>query len=667
MPLKNFLLFTVLLFSAGSAQPLSEGKFLPFGPQPWSFAESTHHFDVRHYSIDLDLPMNSGAMNARARVTLTARRDNFDTFSLHMVNLICDSVRREGNVCTFTAQSGRLLIDLDRAFANGESLTVDIYYRRNAGTQNRGFYFYNRGTQGIPHAICYSTTQPADSRYWFPCFDEPWDKAERGCCINITVPDSLAACANGILDSVTTSGGKKTYWWTHRYPISTYLITFAASRWATFKQWFYPAPGESLYVQNFMWPEDSSRAVNAFRNITDMLAFFSDTSLYGPYPFEKYGHVVAYPFQWGGMENQTMTMVHRYWVQSGNDNGIAHELSHHWWGNMVTCVDWRNIWLNEGFATYSDELYTWHQRGLSAFLDQIRSRAQDYFAEEATDPHPIYAPPAGHEFDWGHSYCKAAWVQHMLRYVVGDTIWGSPGIFFRALRAYGDSFRYGTANTEDYRRVMERMTGLDLSWFFNEWVYQLGYPNYRIGWQARQTQDGWQVIIDLVQDNMPGAPETFHMPVTVKINFASGDTVIRYPVNENPQRNVFPVSSQPTGIEFDPGEWILDQHSVTVGLQTEPEKKPIFNRPRLTVVSHPIRDAITIHYTLPWPEDIRLEVFDPTGKKIKTLRQEKQTAGSRKITWDRSDELGRRTGAGVYLVRLNAGKKPLTAKIILMN
>ncbi len=660
-----FLVLTILV-TPGPAQDLSEGKFTIYPYTRWGLAESTHHFDVRHYRIDLDLPMNSGAMTARCRIELIARHNNFDTFSLHFVNLVCDSVRREGNVCNFTTGSGRLLITLDRVFSEGESLAVDIYYHRNAGTQNRGFYFYSRGTQGIPYAICYSTTEPADSRYWFPCFDEPWDKAERGCQVNITTPDSMSGCSNGLLDSVTVSAGKKTCWWTHRYPISTYLITFAASKWATFTQWFPISPTESLPIMNFMWPGDSSRAVSAFANIIDMLAFFSDTTIYGPYPFEKYGHVVAYPFQWGGMENQTLTMVHRYWIQSGNDNGIAHELSHHWWGDMVTCLDWANIWLNEGFATYSDELYNWHQRGLSNFLNLIRTRAQDYFDEEAQDPHPIYNPPPGHEFDWGHSYCKAGWVQHMLRYLEGDTIWGQPGIFFRALRAYGDSFRYRNASTQDYQRIHERITGLDLSWFFNEWVYSLGYPNYLIGWDSRQNGTAWELIVDLSQDNMNGAPATFHMPVEIRVQFASGDTVIRYPVTENPQRNTFLLSRQPVGLEFDPNEWLLDQHTVTVGLQTPPDIKPVVSHLELVPATGPAR-PVSINYGLPRRQMISLEVFDPLGRKIKTLLRGEQSAGRFSIIWTGDDDRGRRVPAGVYLVRLSGEGKQVSGKLLLRN
>lgn len=656
----------LLAVASALAAPPPEGKFPLFpGPRSTVDRESTHHYDVRLYQIDLTTTLTSGAFSARCRIELTPRHDNFDTFSLHFVNLVCDSIRREDNACTFTASSGTLLITLDRPFANGESLAVDVYYHRNAGSQNRGYYWYARGTQSIPHAVAYSVTEPNDSRYWFPCFDQPWDKAERGCRINITVPDSMNACANGVLDSVRVAGGWRTSYWRHSHPISTYLMCFAASHFTDWQVWWHYG-ADSMPVRYYVWPVDSVSGVSSFGRMTDMLDFFSAPARYGLYPFadEKYGMVAVYPYPWGGMEHQTMTTIHRYWVTNGSDNGIAHELSHQWWGDMVTCLDWRNIWLNEGFATYSDELYYYHRNGRSGFLSLIRSRADDYFDEEASDPHPIYDPPPGHEFDWGHSYCKGAWVQHMLRYVAGDTTWPNHGVFFAALREYGDSFRYANANTEDYRRILERRLDLDLGWFFDEWVYSLGYPRYTVGWYGRETTDGWEVVVDLAQNNMSGAPAVFHMPVEIRISWSGGDTLIRYPVAASPQRNVFPVPAQPTALEFDPNEWLLDQHSVQVGLTSEIDPALRIGRLQLDLGPNPCRNLTRLNFALPGTRDVRLEVFGLDGRLVRRFDCGRLSGGRHTLVWNLSDEGGSTLAPGVYVVRLTAGTEVVTGRIV---
>ena len=663
--MKKLVLVCVLVFaSAAVAQPFHEGKYVTAPCPPLALADSTHDFDVRYYRVDLNLAMTSGAMTAHVSVDLTPKHGSFDTFSLHMVSLVCDSVRRAGNACTFTTPSGLLHITLDRQFANGESLTADIYYHRTSGTANRGFYWYARGSSGIPHALCYETTEPSDARYWLPCFDEPWDKADRGCAINVTVPDSFSACSNGLLDSVTTnlSAHTKTCWWSEHHPISTYVMTFAASRWATFKQWFPVSPSESLYMQHFIWPEDSSAAVNSFAHAVDMMTFFGDSLLYGRFPFEKYGMDAVYPYQVYAMEDQTMTMVAEDIVLSGDDNSIAHEMSHQWWGDMVTCVDWRNIWLNEGFATYSDELYYYHEFGLAAFLGLTQSRALDYFSEEASDPHPIYDPPyPDHLFDWGHTYCKGAWVQHMLRYVEGDTIWSQPGVFFRAMRAYGDSFKYGTAGTADYERIHERMTGLDLSWFFAEWVYDCQFPVYTLGWHGRQTKDGWEVVFNLAQNNNSGGPAVFHMPVEVSVVWSGGSQVFKYPVTTSPQENVFPVPAQPTSVAFDPSNWILDRHNVVVDVAEGPQAGLVL---RLAVTGpNPATGAARLACEVPAASRARLEVYDGAGRLVRNLAG--LTTGQQTVTWDRTDAFGRRVAAGAYFVRLTAGSDTRAARLLL--
>jgi hypothetical protein len=251
----------------------------------------------------------------------------------------------------------------------------------------------------------------------------------------------------------------------------------------------------------------------------------------------------------------------------------------------------------------------------------------------------------------------------MLRYVEGDTNWAQPGTFFYALRAYGDSFKYGNANTEDYRRIHEQLTGLDLGWFFNEWVYAYGYPIYSLGWQGRQTGDGWEVVLQLTQNNSSGAPAVFHMPVEVKVNWSGGSQTFRYDVAASPQQNVFPVGGQPTSVVFDPNEWILSQHSAHVGVAQWPSES---YRTELRLAGpNPASGSVRLGYELAATAPARIDIFDGAGRLTKTLLEGQRQAGRYSATWDRKGSDGRTVAAGAYFCRLSAGAETRTVRLVL--
>jgi aminopeptidase N len=627
-------------------------------------AESTHSYDIRHYRLDLELPMNSGAMNTRERIVLTSRVSVLDTFSLHFDSLVCDSVKQGNNNLVFTTGSGYLTITLSPPIPLNDSVALDIHYHRVSNISNLGVYFYRRSSS-TSHNLFYSVTAPSDSRYWFACFDEPWDKAEQGCQINITVPDSFTACANGILDSTVTNGTNqtKTYFWTHRYPISTYLMCFAASRYATFSHWFHYTPDDSMEVKYFVWPEDSIYAVSSFVNMIDMLEFYSQSNMYDLYPFitEKYGMVEVNPFIYAGMEHQTMVTIYRDWVRWGSESGISHELAHMWWGDMVTCLDWRNVWLNEGFATYSEALYHKYRHGLASFINLMNQRASYYFNEDQRTRFSVYNPPPESIYAYGTIYCKGSWILHMLRYLAGDTT-SNPGIFFQALRAYGDSFRFGNANTEDYKRINQQVTGLDLTTFFSEWVYQAGYPNYRVGWYCQPVDDNWQLVLNISQNNGNNAPSIFHIPVQILVRFTNQDTLLTIPINSNPQPNVFSVSQPVNSIVFDPNSWILKRVTTVNDIEelTNNEGEISFS-----VLPNPFQNRV--NFKIKGKATVRIEIFDISGRQVKSLfRPKPNNETVENILWDGKDEIGKLLSGGVYFVKLTAGKKTGQLKLLLL-
>jgi aminopeptidase N len=548
-------------------------------------AESLHSYNVRHYRVDIDLPMTDRSYTARAGVSIMSEAPAILACTLHFVNLVCDSVKRSGVPLLFTTPTGLLAVDLDSPLGLGDSTVLDIFYRRESTAPERGYYFARQGTTTYAYAM--TCTPPKDCRYWMPCWDEPFDKPERGVMLNITVPDTFQACANGLLDSVTAGSGTRTYWWSHRYPIATYLINFAASRFATWKHDLVQPNGDTVPSSYFMWPPDSAISVSTFGRIPEMFGFYSDTSMFGPYPFEKYGQVPGYySFPWGAMENQTLTMIHTQWLRQGDDPGMAHELSHMWYGDMVTCVDFRNIWLNEGFATYFECLYYGHANGRAAFNNYVAGKGRSAISQDRARRFPVFNPPESEIYNYGTIYCKGAWVEHTLRWVLGDTAWESPGVFFQALRAYGDSFKYGCASTEDYRRINERASGRDLSWFFDEWVYQAGYPKYHLNWSSEPVGGENRIVTSLSQTNGTGAPDFFRTPLPVRIKCAGGfDTTVVLNPAANPQVDTFFCTPNPESLKVDPDNWVLDSaYVVNTGVEEGSKPQAAGFKPEPTVV-----------------------------------------------------------------------------------
>jgi len=529
-------------------------------------AESLHSYNVRHYRVDIALPMTNESYVAHEALSIRSDEPSLSACTLHFVNLVCDSVKRDGAPLTFTTPAGVLAIMLDVPLPQNDSTVLDIFFHRESTAAEHGYHF------AMPPYVTYAygmtCTPPDTCRYWMPCYDAPSDKPERGVMLNLTVPDTFQTCANGLLDSVTTGPGTRTYWWNHPYPIATYLIVFSASRFATWQHNIPLQNGDTVPSIYFMWPSDSVVSTTTFNRIPDMMTYFSDSIRFGAYPFEKYGMVPGYyGFPWGGMENQTLTMIATRWLRNGDPMGMAHEMSHMWWGDMVTCVDFANVWLNEGFATWAECLYDGHMNGRVAFNSYIAGKARTYVSQHRSHDFPIYNPPPSGIYNTGIIYCKGSWVLRMLQFVEGDTAWENPGIFYQALRAYGDSFRYGTASTEDFQRINEQATGLDLDWFFNEWVYDRGYPRYTITWTKQPLGDSWLVNATLAQHNDTNSARLFHMPFPVRFNCAGESALAVFHPQDTLALDTFVLAAEPLSLTPDPDNWVLDSAHVTAGVE----------------------------------------------------------------------------------------------------
>ena len=562
-----------------------------FYPEPVR-AESTHSYDVLHYFIDLDLPMTSRYLEGAVTISARSNQDNLTIIDLHLLGLSVDSLKVDGVAASYSHNYETLYVNLPQVYNQGDSFDIMVGYSGTA-SGSMGYLWYNS-----THPISYTLGCPFCTRRWLPCYDRLWDKADHGVEFSITVPDSFTVCATGEFVGADSSGGQITFNWKHDYPIAPYLIHFASSIFTTYSDWYYPSVSDSIEIKYHFWPQDTLYAPTAFQHTVDMMYYYD--SLYGDYPFERYGMVILHPFFYAGMEHQTMSSIYRTGFVGNDYYLMAHEMSHMWWGDMVTCFGWQNVWLNEGFATYSDALYREHHVNHQLFINTMISRRNSYFSSEASFPHPIYDPPANHIFNWGHSYCKGSWLCHMIRYLCADD-----NTWLNLLATYRDSFAYQDASSDDLNRIMNQVLGDNYDWFFNEWVYDLYYPIYDIVWVKIYEAPNWRLILDIAQ-TQPMGPAVFHMPLPLGVDFSSGDTILTLDINQSPQHFEYVLTQEPMDIIVDPETWVIQKNTVTQGIAE------YIVQNILTENINSIGRTIELKFTQPG----LIRIFDITGRKV---------------------------------------------------
>ncbi len=504
------------------------------------------NIDVTYYRLTLKITTSPNYLKGDVLMNAKSVIDGLSTITLDLMNaMTVDSILMGGSKVQFTQYPSTVEINLDRQYNQGELVTVDVYYEGIPGSSGFGSFEFSTHSS-VPWV--WSLSEPYGAKDWWPCKDHPHDKADSTDQI-ITVDSSFRVGSNGrLVSSVYNGDGTITYHWQERYPISTYLISVAITNYAQFTNWFHYSPTDSMPVLNYVLPEHLSSATSQLPLTVGMLTIYSN--LFGLYPFvnEKYGHS---EFGWGGgMEHQTMTSV------GGFDEGlVAHELAHQWYGDMITCDSWPDIWLNEGFATYCECLYREQKYGKPAFWSDINGDI--YGAKSASGSvYVLDSGSVGTLFDWNRVYAKGAWVLHMLRHVIGDSA------FFHSMYAYAhDSrFRFGTATTSGFQSVCESVSGEDLHYFFDEWVYGQRYPHYSYGWTFLPGSGGYQITIGMSQTTGTPTPAYFTMPVDFKIIGNAWDTTVTAFNNAQSQSFSFSLSHQPMSVVIDPQGWILNDH-----------------------------------------------------------------------------------------------------------
>ncbi|MDZ7334119.1 MAG: M1 family aminopeptidase [candidate division KSB1 bacterium] len=500
-------------------------------------------YDVKHYDLDLIIDVSAKKIIGAVRILSQVVVGPLSTMEVNLLkNMVVDSVVSSGKRLAFSHKTDLIKIELGNTYQLHDYFSVKIYYRGQPEQSDFGAFGFSTHS-GQP--MIWSLSEPYGARNWWPCKDFPIDKAD-SVDIRVTVPIPLIVASNGTLRSETKRGNYKTYWWHESYPIVTYLVSVAIYPYHVYSDYYRYSPNDSMEVRYYVFPDQLELIRSAYAKTVRMIDIFS--KIFGEYPFirEKYGHAQFMGF--ANMEHQTLTSL-----VSRSEGTIVHELAHQWWGDYITCQDFHHIWLNEGFATYSEALYYEREYGVVEFKQEMESNK--YFGGGT-----IYVSDVSKTsliFNYDRSYRKAAWVLHMLRHVVGDEN------FFKILKAYynDNRLRYGTATTEDFKAICERVSGINLEKFFQQWIFKEYFPKYRYSWnwQKNGTNYDIQLTIEQLQTN-----QIFWMPIDVTITTFSGEQT--FVVWDSLKTQVFnlAVADEPLRVELDKDDWILKEVELPV-------------------------------------------------------------------------------------------------------
>lgn len=489
--------------------------------------------DLLHYHLKLDLFPNEKILIAEAILSADITANNSNKLILNFYdNLTIDQLSVDEVETKFIRDKNRLIVDIPENAS--DIINIKIKYR---GTPKRaglsGFVFGKINEQDL----IYTINEPIYAPTWFPCDDDPEDKVLLD--IEITNENDFVSVSNGAFIDTVSNGNRKTYHWKTFYPISTYLIAVYSSKYLVIEDEYVSSSNDTLDLKYFTLPENFENAKIDFSVHKEMLNAFEE--MFGEYPFKKEKYSVA-EFLWnfGAMENQTVTGIGTNFVTGKKffSDILAHELAHHWWGNAVGPKTWKDIWLNESFATYSEALYLENLYGKDALIAEMQRKFSDYF------PGTIYAPK---DIFSSTVYEKGAWILHMLRWEIGDSS------FFSILKSYFEKFKYKNASTEDFKSLCEELIGQNLDKFFDQWIY-IGKENINCEYSYLIEND--KLYFNLEQKTQDYKYFKFTLPLMIKY-FSGKEELIKIPIDSSAIELEMGLKEKFKELIVDPDNWLL--------------------------------------------------------------------------------------------------------------
>ncbi len=508
-------------------------------------------YDLQNARIALRFDLEQHKVLGEVTHTLTVLREDASRLAFDSVDLTILSATVNGQPANFETTASQLLVGLNHPAKRGERFKVHIRYE---GRPKRGLYFVlpDKNYPDRPREI-WTQGEAEDTRYYIPIYDYPNDRTSTE--MILTVPCDWLTVSNGKLIGVEDApGGMKTWRWRQSAPHSTYLISLVAGEFErTSETW------RNIPVSYYVPRGSGGRVQPTFAHTEKMLEFYSDM-LGVPYPWDQYAQATVDDFVVGGMENTSeTTLTSRVLLHpqlagellERSDDVIAHEMAHQWFGDLVTCKDWANLWLNEGFATYFAILWEEHYYGPDEAAYRLWRSRNNWMLSTRLYSVPILTRHFTDASEYaGNFYSKAAWVLHMLRQKLGDAG------FFRAMKHYLEANRGQNVVSADLAKAIEEATGTNVDLFFDQWIYGAGAPRFEV--HHAYDAAARQVKLEVKQtQKVEGRVGVFRVPVEIEITTVTGKKSFPVTITQAGETFTFPADGPPRLVLFDKGNKVL--------------------------------------------------------------------------------------------------------------
>lgn len=548
--LRRALVLSLILLSLGAL----DSAFAQ-GPRPGRFTFPTRSvrsrdLDQKHIKLELAFDFEAQIMKGKATVKFSAFKP-LTTIAFDAEEMAINQVTLAGKPVKYAVTPGKLEIQLTEPIEAGVDQEVTIDYLVTKPKLGAHFVMPD-ASEPQSLKMVWTQCEPEYARFWFPCLDTSTDRITSE--IIATVPENYVVLSNGTLESKTKKGdGTQTWHWAQKQSHVTYLMSVVAGDFEVLEQEWDGIPVQSYVPRGMM-----EMAPRAFQKTPAMVKFFSQ-KIGVRYPWPKYSQICVDEYNWGGMEHTSATTLNlgtlhdaNAALDSSSDNLVAHELAHQWFGDLLTCKDWAELWLNESFATYFATLWTEHDHGWDTAAWERHEEANSYLGEDARYRRSIvnyrYTDP-NDMFD-SHTYPKGGRVLHMLRFELGDEA------FWQAIRRYVEINQFRTVETADLRKAIADATGQELNWFFDQWIYKGGHPELDVSWTWDEATKMVQLTVKQTQ-KLDEVTPLFRF--TTEVELANGETVEsrKIVVSKDAETFQLPFTSRPTRVVFDPRDIIL--------------------------------------------------------------------------------------------------------------